>query len=237
MRKRTDTRLWISIIASAFVLPMAAMAFLAFWFTRLYFSPPTITVPIPAELTATGAIPPARAQVEAAVVPPLDAVAEPAAPPPVAQTPEPVPTMPARGNAPTLPAEPVQHASTADSSAMLVEPAAEALSPQPKQRSSGMTEAAASQPDAKASESGIVLPAIAAPAESPPVLRNTIPADTDPARDASLRSTPVMPTEPAALEPSRPIEGPIALPRPRPHIILADVISIVPLPRPRPVKK
>jgi hypothetical protein len=230
MRKHADTHFWISIFAPAFFFPVAAIAMFTVWFIRLDLPQPTIAIPSPTILAATRPVPPAQTQVEAAVTPPLEAVAEPAALPPAVQTPELLSIIPVLGNAPPVYADPARDASTAESPGMPAEPAAESLSPQAKQRTAGMAEAAAPQPDAKETERVFVPPMTGTLAVAPPMLRNTPPADADPARDASPPATLVKLTEPAAPEPSTLI----VLPRPRPHITVANGSRTAPLPRPRP---
>jgi hypothetical protein len=233
MRKSADTRFWISIIASAFVFPVAAIAIFAVWFIRLDLPSPTDAIPGQAILVATPPATSTRGQVDAAMTSPLEAGAEPAASPPPAQTPEPLSTMPALGNARSEYPDPEQTASTADSSRMPVEPTADTISPERKQQTEG---AVAPQLDATGSERLFMPPMIATLAVAPLMPRNTLPVDNDPARDASPPAILVMPTEPTAPSPSRLIDGQIALPRPRPHITIANVSRAAPLPRPRPIE-
>lgn len=115
MRKHADTRFWISIMAPAFVFPVAAIAMFTVWFIRLDLPPPTIAIPSPTILAVTRPVPPALTQVEAAAAQPLEAVAEPAAPPPAAQTPELSSITPVLGNAPPAYADSARDASTAES--------------------------------------------------------------------------------------------------------------------------
>jgi hypothetical protein len=236
MRKRADTRFWISIIASAFVFPVAAIAMFTVWFVRLQSLPPTITVPSPAMLAATRPIPPVRAQVETAATPRLEAVAEPAAPSPAAQTSVRLATMPVLGSSPRVSADPVRDASTAESARMPVEPAAAAISPQPKQQTPEIAEAAAPQSDAKVSEHVFVHSMNEMLAVTPPMMLNTLPADVDLARDTLPHETAVMLIQPVVSEPSRLIEDPIPLPRLRPRIAVAYGSHTAPLPRPRPIE-
>jgi hypothetical protein len=236
MRKRADTRFWISIFASAIVFPLAAIATFTVWFIRLELPPPAEATPNPVMLAVHHPNSPVRAPAEAAVMPPPKAIAEPAAPPPTARTPEPLSTMPVLGTARPVYADPKLDTSTIESPGMPVEPAAGSLSPQPNQQTAGVAEAAAPQSDAKVPERVSVPPMIATPAVAPPMARDTHPMNGDPVRDALAPTSPVVPTELAALEPSRLIEGPIPLPKLRPHITLAFGSRTLPLPRPRPVE-
>jgi hypothetical protein len=233
MRKRADTRFWISIIGTAFVFPVAAIVMFTVWFIRLDLPTPTDAIPSPV-LAATPLVPSGRGQIEAAVTPPLKAIAELGAPPPTARTPEPLSTMLVLGNARPVYADPRQDTSTAESAGMQVEPATGSLSPQ--QQTAGIAEAAAPQPDANVSRRVFVPPMIATLAVAPPMTRNTAPTYADPARDALPPTSPIMPTESAAPEHVRLIEERIPLPRLRPHIAVAYGSRTLPLPRPRPVE-
>ena len=231
MRKSAETRFWISIAAPAFVLPVAAIAMFTVWYIRLQFPPRAI--PSPATLAETRPVRPAQAPIEAAMTAPPEAAAEPAAAAPAEQTPEPSPAMPMLRHALAVQVHPVQTDSAAEAPTMPAEPAAEALAPQPEQQTTGIEVAAAPQSDAKTPQSAFVLPMIATLAVAPPVLRNPPQAYADPARDASP-ANPVMPIEPAALDPSRPIEGLVPLPRRRPHVTIVNASRTMPLPLPRP---
>jgi hypothetical protein len=236
MRKRGDTRFWISIIASAFVFPVAAIAMFAVWFIRFDFPLPTDARPSPALLAATPSVPSGRKQVEAAVTLPLTAIAAPAATSPVTRTPEALSTMLVLGNARPVTADPVQDVSTAESPRMPVEPVAEPISPQPKQPAEEMPESAAPQPDTKVSERAFVPMMNTTLAIGLPMLGNTPPAYPDTTWGNSPLATLTIPLESAAPERSGLIERTISLPKPRPRITIANIGPTMPLPRPRPVE-
>jgi hypothetical protein len=236
MRKRADTLFWISIIGSAFVFPVAAIAMFTVWFIRLDLPTPADAIPSSA-LAATPLVPSRRGQVEVAVVtPPLKAIGELAAPPPIARTPEPLSTLLVPSNASPVYADPSQGTSTGESAGMQVEPATGSLSPQPKQQTAGIAEAAAPQPDADVSRRFFSPPMIATLAVAPPMTRNTSPTYADPTRDALPPASPIMPTGSAAPEHARLIEEPVPLPRFKPHITVAYGSRTLPLSRPRPVE-
>lgn len=69
----------------------------------------------------------------------------------------------------------------------------------------------------------------------PPALGGAAPAYADPAQDGSAAPS-VMVTETEAIEPAGPSEGPVPLPRAKPHGRVALVASAIPLPRPRPAE-
>jgi hypothetical protein len=95
------------------------------------------------------------------------------------------------------------------------------------------------------------LPMFATLAAAPPSLPSTSPAFADPAQDVSPSAASVAApitapvaapvtaaesAEPAELEPSEPIAGPVPVPRSKPHGSLAALHGAVPLPRPKPTE-
>src|SRR5450631_3765555 len=212
MSNPIDTRFWISIFAPAIVLPAAAIATFTFWFIRLDLPPSADAALKPAILAVSHPI--ARAQVEASVVPPSKPIAEPAAPPPTARTLDALSTLPVPGDARPVYADPRPDTSTSESAGTYLEPATGSLSPQPTPQTAGVAETATPQPDAKVSDRVSVSSVIATPEVAPPII----------------------PTELAAPESSRLIDGPIPLPKLRPHITIAYGNRTLPLPRPRPVE-
>jgi hypothetical protein len=90
------------------------------------------------------------------------------------------------------------------------------------------------------------LPMFATLSAAPPSFPSTSPAFADPAQDVSPAAAsvaapvtepamaPVLAAEPAELEPSEPIAGPVPVPRVKPHGPVAALRTAVPLPRPKP---
>ncbi len=239
MLERADARLWFSIIAAASAFPAVVFVIWAAWFMRFYFAPPM-------NLAATPPGPPVLARVEAAVPPPA---AEPVAPPLAAQTLEPLSTNPTLGDSHPTSSDSAQDVSTVESIVMPVKPAApepsepmtspvpvlpkqaEAPAQQPKQPPTEMSEVVvAPPPDAEASELASAPLAVASPR-----LGDAHSDHSDPAL-ASTVEFPVTPAEPAALNPSKPIEGPIPLPRPRPRVTAAHFRRTVSMPRLPPIE-
>jgi hypothetical protein len=232
MLDRADARLWFPMIGIAGAVPAVVFAISAIWFMRFYFAQPTI-------LAAAALGPSALAQVEVAVPPPP---VVPVAPPLAAQTPKPLSTMPRLGDAHPAYSDPAQDIPTA--AAMSAKPAAlepsepiadpvppapaeaEAPAPQLRQQPPETAEVVVALPDAKASELASAPPAVA-----PRMLGDAHPAYSDPAQDISTVVSAVMSAEPAALKPSKPIEGPIPLPRPKPSVTVVHVSRTVSLAR------
>jgi hypothetical protein len=79
------------------------------------------------------------------------------------------------------------------------------------------------------------LPMVATLALVPPALGSATPAYADPVQDASPAPS-VMVAETEAIEPGEPIDGPVPLPRAKPHGRVALLASAIPLPRPRPAE-
>jgi hypothetical protein len=79
------------------------------------------------------------------------------------------------------------------------------------------------------------LPMFATLAVVPPALGGATPAYADPAQDGSPAPS-IMVAETKAIEPAEPIEGPVPLPRAKPHGPVALLASAIPLPRPRPAE-
>jgi hypothetical protein len=173
-------------------------------------------------------------------VPPPPVV--PVAPPLAAQTPKPLSTMPRLGDAHPAYSDPAQDISTVVSAAMSAKPAAleppepiadpvppalaeaEAPAPQLRQQPTETAEVVAAPPDAKASELASAPPTVAPRGDAHP-------AYSDPAQDISTVVSPVMSAKPAALEPTKTIEGPIPLPRPKPSVTVVHVSRTVSLAR------
>ena len=68
-----------------------------------------------------------------------------------------------------------------------------------------------------------------------PAVGGASPAYADPAQDASPEPS-IRVAVPEAIEPGGPIEGPVPLPRAKPHRRVALFASAIPLPRPRPAE-
>jgi hypothetical protein len=145
-----------------------------------------------------------------------------------------------RGDAHPAYSDPALDISTVVSAAMSAKPAAlepsepiadpappalaeaEAPAPQLRQQPPETAEVVVALPDAKASELASAPPAVA-----PRMRGDAHPAYSDPAQDISTLASAVMSTEPAALKPSKPIEGPIPLPRPKPSVTVVHVSRTV----------
>jgi len=187
-------------------------------------------------LTVSHPIAPVRAQVEASVMPPPKEIAEPAAPPTRARTPDTLSTMPVLDNARPVYADPRLDTSTVESVGTPLEPATGSRSPQPTPQSAGVAETTTPQPDTKMPDRVSVPPMISTPEVAPPMARDTHPNYGNPVRDALPTTSPIMPTELVAPELSRLIEGPIPIPKLKPHITVAYGSRTLPLPRPRPAE-
>jgi len=68
----------------------------------------------------------------------------------------------------------------------------------------------------------------------PPILGRASPAYADPTPDTFASVAPMMTANPATPELAEPISEPVPLPKPKPHVTVANVGRAVPLPRPRP---
>jgi hypothetical protein len=79
------------------------------------------------------------------------------------------------------------------------------------------------------------LPMFGTLAVVPPTPGGAAPGYADPARDRSPAPS-IMVAETESIEPGGPIEGPVPLPRAKPHGRVALLASAIPLPRPRPVE-
>jgi hypothetical protein len=230
MLERADARLWFPMIGIGSAVPAVVFAISAIWFVRFYIAPPTILAAAPLGQSAL-------AQVKVAVPPPA---AVPVAPRPAAQTPKPLSTMPRLGDAHPAYSDPAQDISTVVSAAMSAKPAAlepsepiadpvpqalaqtDAPAPQLRQQPTETAEVVAALPDAEASEHASAPPAVA-----PRMLGDAHPAYSDPAQDISTVVSAAVSAKPAALEPSEPIEGPIPLPRRKPHVTFVHVSRAV----------
>jgi hypothetical protein len=69
----------------------------------------------------------------------------------------------------------------------------------------------------------------------PPAPGGAAPAYADPAQDGSPASS-IMVTETEAVDSAGPVDGPVPLPRARPHGRVALLATAIPLPRPRPAE-
>ena len=97
-----------------------------------------------------------------------------------------------------------------------------------------MTEPVASRSARERTPPAAATPMFTTLAAVPPVLNSPPSAFADPAPDVSTAASPSAIPEPAALEASEPIAGPIPLPRTKPSGPVALLTNAVPLPRPRP---
>jgi hypothetical protein len=79
------------------------------------------------------------------------------------------------------------------------------------------------------------LPMFATLAAVPPAVSRATPAYADPVQDGSPAPS-VMAAETEAMEPGEPIDGPVPLPRAKPHGRVALLAGAIPLPRPRPAE-
>jgi nicotinate-nucleotide--dimethylbenzimidazole phosphoribosyltransferase len=249
MIERQEVRLWFSMIATAGGVPAFVLVTWTIWFVCFDLAPPTMLVAAPRHssglVQAKGTIPPPSAAKP--VVAPLTAQT----PKPLSTMPmagdapayaDPAQPVLAQAEAPTSqvrqqPTEVVAAPPDAKESAVASAPPtvappmagdapanadpaqpilvqAKAPTPQVRQQP---TEFVAAAPDAKAS-----VVASAPPTVAPPMAGDA-PAYPDAAQDISIVVSSVMPVQPAALEPSEPIEGPIPLPRPKPRVVVAHV--------------
>ena len=220
----------ISIIAPALFVPLGVISiflgwcFFSLWYSRLDFPPDKIAVPTSATLafvrsSPTVLTPAATASTE----PTATASASPAKPPVL-------------GDAPPVTAEPTQNAATAASPATPVQPAVKSLSPRPSEQAALPPEAIATRLDAKETKSVLAPPIFATLAAIPPTPREVPLGFTNPSQGTSPAATPVTPVEPAASAQARLMEGPVRLPTPRPHIVVASNRRSAPLPRRRPIE-
>ena len=69
----------------------------------------------------------------------------------------------------------------------------------------------------------------------PPAVSSATPAYADPVQDNSPAPS-IMAAEAEAIEPGEPIDGPVPLPRAKPHGRVALLAGAIPLPRPRPAE-
>jgi hypothetical protein len=68
---------------------------------------------------------------------------------------------------------------------------------------------------------------------APPVVSSATPAYADPVQDNSPAPS-IMAAETEVIEPGEPIDGPVPLPRAKPHGRVAQLAGAIPLPKPRP---
>jgi len=69
----------------------------------------------------------------------------------------------------------------------------------------------------------------------PPTVSSATPAYADPVHDSSPAPS-IMAAEAESIEPGEPIDGPIPLPRTKPHGRVAQLAGAIPLPKPRPAE-
>jgi len=247
MLERAGTRLWVSIVAAVIIFPAAVVLLLAAWAIHVQIALPMLTNPRPVTLATAPPSASVQEKVEAALPPQRATVTEPIALPPNA--PEPSSTRPTPGEASPTDADRAQDALPSVSPMMAAKSAAlepseavadaaspmlaqvEAAAPPPP---ATVAEPVAPAPDAKAPEPASALSLFATLALVPPILGRASPAYADPTQDTFSSVPPLMTAKPATLELSKPISGPVPLPRPKPRVTVAHVNRALPLRRPWP---
>ena len=84
-------------------------------------------------------------------------------------------------------------------------------------------------------QTAAALPMFATLALMPPAVGSAPPAYADPVQQGSPAPS-IMAAETEAIEPGEPIDGPVPLPRAKPHGRVALLAGAIPLPRPRPAE-
>jgi hypothetical protein len=91
-------------------------------------------------------------------------------------------------------------------------------------------------PEPERTQTASAQPMFATLAVVPPAFPSPPPGYADPAQDAPSAVPSTIAAEPAEIEASEPIAGPVPLPRAKPHGPVAALTNVVPLPRPKPAQ-